>query len=70
MIISPDSLRKDVVQLINQINTQIDQVTKQAFAMNIEPYELRDTNGSWSLTPLLLAKTQAYATLVQLQSKK
>lgn len=70
MIISPDSLRKDVVQLINQINTQIDQVTKASFAMNCEPYELRDTSGNWALTPLLLAKTQAYAILVQLQAKK
>lgn len=68
LIINDDILRRDTVKLISQINAQIDEVSRQAKEMGIAPYELRDGNGSWVLTPLLLAKAQAYGTLVLLQA--
>ena len=70
MIINPDILRRDTIQLLNQINAQIEEVEKAAQNMGIAPYEIRDTNNNWVMIPLLLAKTQAYYTLVQLQAKK
>lgn len=70
MIISPDILRRDTIRLLKQIDEQIDEVNLQAVNKGIEGYQFRDGNGNWPMIPLLLAKTQAYATLVQLQSKK
>lgn len=70
MIITQDILRRDTVQLLKQIDQQIAEVNRQATQIGIEGYQLRESNGSWSMAPLLLAKAQAYATLVQLQSAK
>lgn len=69
MIISDDILRRDLVQLIRQIDTQMDEVKKQAENLGIEPKQLRDANGNWAISPLLVAKAQAYAALIQLQKK-
>jgi hypothetical protein len=72
MIISTDILRRDVVALLKDIEKQIMEVEKFAKGNGIEPFEMRDANGGWVMSPLLLAKTQAYASLVQLneQGKK
>jgi hypothetical protein len=69
MIINEDILRRDTVQLIKQIDAQIDEVKAYAQELGIEPVKLRDTNGNWVMSPLLLAKTQAYASLITLQQK-
>lgn len=69
MIVSPDALRKDVVQIIQQINAQIDEVERVAKEMGISSAQLRDHQNNWVMTPLLLAKTQAYATLVALNEQ-
>lgn len=70
MIINPDILRRDTVQLITQIDAQINEVKAEAQQLDIPPEKLRDANGNWVMSPLLLAKTMAYATLVQLQTKQ
>lgn len=70
MIINDDILRQATIRLLSQIETQIEEVKRHAKQMGIEGYQLRDANGNWAMSPLLLAKTQAYATLVQLQTKK
>jgi hypothetical protein len=70
MIINPDIMRRDTVQLLKQIDVQIKEVEEAARRSNVPPSKLRDTNGNWVINPLLLAKVQAYATLVQLQSMK
>jgi hypothetical protein len=72
MIVSPDALRKDTVRLLQQIETQIDEVRLEAAKYDVPPEKMRDANGSWVMIPLLLAKAQGYATLVQLndQGKK
>jgi len=70
MIINPDIMRRDTVQLLNDINTQIKEVKEEAQRRGFSPEKMRDENGSWVMSPLLQAKAQAYATLVQLQVMK
>jgi len=70
VIINPDILRRDTIQLIKQIDAQIEEVKEEAKKIGIPPEKMRDANGNWVMSPLLLAKTMAYATLVQLQTKK
>ncbi|MFL5661352.1 MAG: hypothetical protein ACJ8BW_08360 [Ktedonobacteraceae bacterium] len=69
MIINDDFLRRDVVKLIKQVDLMIDDLTRRAHALNQEPEYMRDANNGYMMAPLLVAKTQAYATLVQLQTK-
>lgn len=70
MNVSPDILRREAVQLINQIEQQIEEIRRTATQLGTEAHKLRDNNGNWVMPPLLLAKAQAYNTLVQLQVKK
>ena len=69
MIINDDLLRREAVQLIRQIDQQIEEVRRQAAARGLAPHVLRDEHGNWVMIPLLLAKTQAYAMLIQVQKK-
>jgi hypothetical protein len=69
MIINPDILRRDTVELLKSIEAQINQVKKEARQTGISPEEMRDANRNWVMSPLLLAKAQAYATLVMLQTR-
>lgn len=70
MIVNADSLRKDTVALIKQIDAQINEVKAEAQQVGTVPEKLQDTSGNWVMIPLLLAKAQAYNTLVLLQSPK
>jgi hypothetical protein len=70
MNVSPDVLRKETVQLIKDINKQIDAVEKYADRVGTEARLLNSGGGNWAMSPLLLAKAQAYNTLVLLQEKK
>lgn len=70
MIVSRDALRKDVVALLKNIEMQIAEVEKFANKNGIQPVEVQDHNGNWVMIPLLLAKTQAYSTLVQLNEQE
>lgn len=67
MVINDDILRRDTIQLLRQIDKQIAVVEKASQTMGTPPHEIRDANGNWVMIPLLLAKVQIYATLVQLQ---
>lgn len=70
MIVTDDFLRRDVVKLIKQIDLMIDDLIRRAHALNQKPEYMRDANNSYMMAPLLVAKTQAYATLVQLRPSK
>lgn len=70
MIISEDILRRDTIRLLKQIDQQIEEVNQAAEKIGIQGYQLYDSAGNWAMIPLLLAKTQVYAILVQLQSKE
>lgn len=69
MIITQDILRRDTVRLIKQIDAQIKEVEEEGQRRGMLPERVRDDNGSWAMSPLLLAKAQAYSTLVMLQQK-
>lgn len=70
MIVSPNELRKETVQTLQEVNAVIDAVKQEASARRILPQNLVDHHGNWVLPPLLLAKTQCLATLVLLNEKK
>ena len=70
LTINSDILRRDTVQLLRQIDAQIKEVEAEAQRMGIPAVKLRDANGNWVMSPLLLAKVQAYSMLIQLQTKK
>lgn len=70
MIINDDILRRDTIQLLKQIDMQIDEVNREAKKLGVQGFQLRDAQGNWVMSPLLLAKTQAYSTLVHLQTTK
>ena len=70
MIINPDIMRRDTVQLLNEINMQIKEVKEEAQRRGISSEKMRDANEGYIMAPLLQAKAQAYATLVQLQVMK
>lgn len=59
MIVSPDSLRKDTVALIKEIDIQIEWSHKK-----------RSETSEGALASLLNAKATAYNTLVLLQTRK
>lgn len=69
MEIRPDALRLDLMNLIKEIDSQIQEVKGVAQEMGIPPEKLRDRTGNYVMTPLLLAKAQSYAALIQLQAK-
>jgi hypothetical protein len=69
MIINTDILRRDTIQLIKQIDAVMAEINQHASQIGIEGYQLRDANGGWAMSPLLVAKAQAYSTLLHLQSK-
>jgi hypothetical protein len=70
MIINNDILRRDTIQLLKQIEAQISEVHEEARRMGIPPEKMRDANGNWVMSPLLLAKAQTYGMLVLLQIKQ
>lgn len=70
MIITQDILRRDTLQMLKQIDAQIQEVTEEAQRMDIPREKMRDASGNWVMSPLLLARVQAYSMLVQLQIKK
>jgi hypothetical protein len=70
MIITQDILRRDTVRLIKQIDAQIKEVEEEAQRAGIPPEKLRDSHNNWVMSPLLMAKAQAYNTLVLLQTGK
>jgi hypothetical protein len=70
LTISTDILRRDTIHLLRQIDAQIDVIKKEAHRLGVAVEQMRDNNGAWVMSPLLLAKTQAYSTLVQLQDSR
>lgn len=68
MIINKDSLRRDVITIKKQIDTQMAVVKEQAEEYGIPPEKLRDTNGNFVMIPLLVAQAQIYDSLIRLQT--
>jgi hypothetical protein len=69
MEVSPNALRKETVQVLNQVNAQIGEVTAAAHRRGCEPEALRDEHGNWPMIQLLLAKSQCVNTLTLLSEQ-
>ena len=69
MEIRPRVLREEVMECLNLVDATIDEVKKECRTRRIMPHELRDTNGSWILIPLVVAKAQCLATLQHLNKE-
>lgn len=67
--IRPAVIRAELVKVLQEIDTQIEEVEKYASELNIPVYTLRDANGSWVYIPLLTAKAQVLAALTQNNSR-
>lgn len=66
MITSPNLLRKETVEIINQIDSLIEHYKEEAKRIDVALHTLCDSSGNLVLPPLLLAKVTAINTLVQL----
>jgi hypothetical protein len=53
------ALRDELLAVLSQVDAQMNDMSRVAYEMGIEPVTLRDTSGRWMLTPLLVAKAQA-----------
>jgi hypothetical protein len=69
MEVSPNALRKETVQLLNQINKQIEEVETLAASRDRAPSQMVDQYGSYLMSPLLLAKSQCIHTLTLLSGQ-
>lgn len=70
MVISNNELRRNVLEILTDIQVQIDEVKKEAALFTMQPSEVKDHNGNWVMVPLLLAKIQAISTLIQLNESE
>lgn len=69
MDISPNALRKDTAATLRSIASTIEAVKAEAQRVGVEPEKLQYTDGTWPLIPLLLAKSQCFATLTILNEQ-
>lgn len=69
MVISPDILRREMVQLLTSIDEQIKEVQTEAEKLGIPAMRLRDDRGNWVMIPLLSAKIQAISSLIELNKR-
>lgn len=51
-------LKPQLQRTLGQVEKQIVAIRKEAEAMGISEYDLRDSSGNWVLAPLLVAKVQ------------
>ncbi len=56
--------------LLIQINKQIEKVTAEAKELGWGPEVMRNSDGSWVMTDLLVAKAQVLSSLVLLRTDK
>lgn len=67
---STNKLRHELVNLGVDINRQIDVIIATAKDLETSPHEMRHSDGSWVLPPLLLAKSQVLNGLAVLELKE
>lgn len=70
MNVSPNELRRQTVQVLNQIDKQIKVIETEAAVRNVSPATLRDERGNYVISPLLLAKAQCLNTLALINDKR
>lgn len=60
---SQRELKTDLESLLVLINEQIDEVYREARGAKVEPTSMKNTDGTFVLVPLLVAKAQVAAAL-------
>lgn len=66
----PNDLGNQLSMLLDQINQQIDVVAAEAEKNGVRACDMRNVDGSWPMTPLLLAKSQTLKTIVKYESTR
>lgn len=57
-VVSTAELGRELVSALRDVNQQIEQIKDRAHAMDINPHQLRDASGNFTLSPMLSAKAQ------------
>lgn len=70
MDISPKVLSNSIRENLTDIERQISEVLRTATELKTEPSRVRDSQGNFMLTPLLVAKAQMLHALTLLQTTK
>jgi hypothetical protein len=53
-----NALRDELLATLKDLDTQIEDVSRRAGEMGIDPVKFRDASGGWILAPMLAAKAQ------------
>lgn len=70
MIITNSEIRRNVLEVLTDVQVQIEVVKKEAKILGCQPSEVKDYNGNWVMPSLLLVKTQALSTLIRLNESE
>ena len=57
-------LGRELTSTLSQVNAQIAAIRTHCVDRGMDPYQLRDQNGAYALSPLLAAKAQCLHALV------
>lgn len=68
-IVNRMELGRELFRASVQINAQIDEVKKKAKDLKVEPQQLRLSDGTWAMVPLLAAKAQVLHALAIINQK-
>lgn len=69
MEVRPVVLREELMKTYRDIEAILREVEDRALEMGIDPYKMRSTDGTWLMTPLLLAKAQTLHALALINQK-
>ncbi len=69
MDVSPIALRKETVQVLNEVEAQIKEIREISASRDIPATKLTDQTGAFVMVPLLMAKSQCLATLTALNEQ-
>lgn len=67
--VSPNTLRKETIAVVKSIDAVVENIEEVARERGCAPEELRDMNGNWILSPLLVARAQCINTLTLLRGQ-
>lgn len=62
-----DELKKDLKEVLDQIDEQMDVIKEEAIATEQSPMQMKDADGRWIFVDLIVAKTDALHSLVKLE---
>lgn len=63
-------IKAELEDTLEHIDATLRAVKKEAEKLEIDPFDLRDSAGSWPVTPLLVARAQVLAALAVLEAHR